>query len=72
MLILHVLIIGLKQDSSCALKGFINPLQTACLQCNPGYKRVGTKCEINCPAGYVLHADTNSCQSNFNYLITMP
>ena len=67
----NLILILLCLDPSCALKGFINPLQTTCLQCNPGYKRVETKCLDNCPTGYVLHAGTNSCQSNFNYLITL-
>ena len=52
-------------DPSCALAGFINPLQTACLQCNSGYYLVENKCLSSCPTGYLLHSDTNSCQSNF-------
>ena len=65
------ILIRLPLDPSCALKGFINPLQTACLQCKSGYKWVEMKCVLECPLGYVLHEDTNSCQSNFNYLIAL-
>ena len=67
---INVLIL-LLLDPSCALKGFINPLQTACLQCKSGYQWVEMKCVLECPLGYVLHEDTNSCQSNFNYLIAL-
>ena len=70
--ILQLILIWLPLDPSCALKGFINPIQTACLQCNPGYKRVEKECMSSCPTGYVLHSGTDSCQSNFNYLISLP
>ena len=67
----NLILIWLSLDPSCDLKGFINPLQTTCFQCASGYKWVETKCLSSCPLGYVLHVDTNSCQSNFSYLITL-
>ena len=52
-------------DLSCALAGFINSIQTTCLQCKSGYYLVDKECLASCPAGYVPHEDTKSCQSNF-------
>ena len=59
-------------DPTCALAGFINPVQMACLQCNPGYYMVEKTCMDSCPTGYVLHSGTQSCQSNFIYLPLCP
>ena len=53
-------------DTNCSLAGFINPLETACLQCKTGYYLVEKDCLDSCPAGYVPHEGTKSCQSNLS------
>lgn len=53
--------------TNCLLMGFINPLEKACLQCNTGYYLVDKDCLVSCPAGYVPHEGTKSCQSNLSH-----
>ena len=53
--------------TNCLLMGFINPLETACLQCNTGYYFVDKECPATCPAGYAPHEDTKSCQRNLSH-----
>lgn len=50
-------------SSPCAIAGFINPNESACLQCKSGYYLNGIECVTSCPEGSVAHTGTKSCQS---------
>ena len=54
-----------RPDLTCALSGFVNPTQSACLKCASGYVMSENKCVAACASDHVLHTSTNSCQSKF-------
>ena len=51
-------------DPSCNLTGFLQPNQTTCLLCRPGYYLQENACVSEPSEGYFFHNETGSYQSN--------
>jgi hypothetical protein len=56
-------------DQTCFLSGFLDPNQSACLICNPGYYLNGRICVSSCSPNEFLDSDTSSCQSKISNIL---